>query len=393
MKHITFATLLSTFTIAGMENLHINGFGTLGLTYQGNNEIIYTDTWRSDHGTDGEISLLNDTKFGLQLDWQATDKLDFTLQGTVDSEGANLEWANIKYTLNDNHNIKIGQMRFPTAMYSDILKVSYSYNWVRLPEDIYGILPLTSYIGAEYNYQNNYKGMEYRFKLYTGRSEDTMVGSQDVGDYTIILEHIYGANISLNWEDLSIRVGYTRTDITIDNERVNNYFEQAYQDPNLSSATKSILHSYDPRAKDTQYLSFGFKYDYQALYLLGEYVWIDMDNIISDNYAGYISTGYHYGVWTPHITYSKVKGKSNYSHNVEDPLVDAALEEMATRTQTNQEHITLGVRYDWKSNIALKMQYDHIIEGNEGRGISIHKEQPYDPENIHLISLSMDFIF
>jgi len=376
-----------------MDDIHFNGFGTLGLTYQNNDNIIYTSSWRSDKGTDGSLSLQNDTKFGLQLDWQATQKIELTIQGSVDAEGTHLEWANIKYTFNDNHSFKIGQMRFPTAMYSDILKVSYSYNWVRLPENLYGILPLTSYLGGEYNYQHSYQGIDYHFKLYGGYAEDTMIGSQDIGDYTISLDHIYGANFSVTMEHLHLRVGYTYTDISIENGRINQYFDNAFLSPNLSAREKGLLHSYDPRDKATQYLSFGMKYDYNNFYLLGEYAWMNMDNIISDNYAGYLCAGYHIDKWTPNITFSKVTGKSNYTKPIHDPQIDAALKEMSDRTLTSQETITLGVRYDWKENIALKFQYDHIKEGDKGRGISIHKIVPYQPTTINLLSFSMDFIF
>jgi hypothetical protein len=283
-------------------------------------------------------------------------------------------------------------MRFPTAMYSDILQVSYSYNWVRLPEAVYGILPLTSYCGMEYNYQKTYHNVEYRFKLYGGQSEDTMEGN-DIGSYKIKLDHMIGANLHILVDDFEIRLGYTRTDITIDSTVINYYFNHALQNPKLTPKEISLLRQYDPQEKMTQYFSLGFKYEQQELYLLGEYILINLNNIISDNYAGYLSLGYHLGAFTPHITYAKVTGTSNYHGEFKDPILNARLTEMANRTLNAQENITLGVRYDWKENIALKVQYDHIREQDEGRGLSIHDESPRIPDTIHLFSFSMDFIF
>jgi len=393
MKQLLIVLFFLSPLFADTDNIHINGFGTVGLTYQNNDNIIYTSSWRSDRGTDGDLSLQNDTKFGLQLDWQLTPKIELTIQGSADTKGANLEWANVKYIFNDNHSFKIGKMRFPTAMYSDILKVSYSYNWVRLPENLYGILPLTSYSGGEYNYQNSYQGIDYHFKFYGGSSEDTMIGSQDIGNYTISLHHIYGANFSIRLENLHLRIGYTHTDISIHNKRINQYFDNALSSPALTPDEIQLVHYYDPRDKRTQYLSFGMKYDYGDFYLLGEYAWMNMNSIISDNYAGYLSAGYHIEKWTPNITFSKVTGTSNHKKSILDPQINGALEEMAVRTITDQETVTLGVRYDWKENIALKLQYDHIQEGDKGRGISIHKIHPYQPTTINLLSFSMDFIF
>ena len=392
MKKRIFLLFLPILSMSS-EDISIYGFGTIGLTYQNNENIIYESNWRMDRGTDGDISLQNDSKFGLQLDWQLKQNLAFTIQGSVDSAGATLEWANLKYDFDDSFNIKIGQMRFPTAMYSDILKVSYSYDWVRLPEDVYGILPLTSYQGAEINYQAIYNDVEYHIKLYGGNAKDTMVGSKDIGDYDIELKHTFGINLSVILDDLELYTGFTRTNITITNDRINSYFDALYRSSNLSDEQKSILYRYDPRDKNTKYISIGFKYNYDELYLLGEYVDIDMNNIISDNYAWYLSTGYHIGKFTPNITYSKVTGRSNFKEKTGDTQIDTDLQEMAKRTLTSQQHITLGVRYDIKENIALKAQYDHIKESSDGRGISIHKEEPYKPTDINLFSLSMDFVF
>ena len=392
-KKIVLSTILVLPVVSmGLDNVSIYGFGTLGLTYQNNKDIIYRSSLRMKRGTDGDVSLQNDSKFGLQLDWQIKPEFSFTIQGSVDFSGVTLEWANLKYNITDELDIKVGQMRFPTAMYSDILKVSYSYDWVRLPEDVYGILPLTSYQGAEINYQDIYKSMEYHIKFYGGTSKDTMVGSEDIGDYDIELKHIFGVNLSLIFDNLEIYTGYTQTDITITNDRINSYFNMLYKS-DISQQTKDILKGYDPRDQKTKYISLGFKYNYQDAYLLGEYVDIDMDNIISDNYAWYMTAGYHIDKFTPHITYSKVTGRSNYTTKINYTQIDKDLEEMSQRTLTSQEHITLGVRYDIKDNIALKAQYDHIKESDKGIGISIHKEDPYKPTDIDVLSLSMDFIF
>lgn len=391
-KKTVVTLLLSTFSMA-FDNLSLHGFGTLGLTYQDDENIIYRNNWRSDSGSSGDISLQNDSKFGLQLDWQIEPSLSFTIQGSVDNGGANLEWANIKYNITDEFDVKIGQMRFPTAMYSDILKVSYSYDWIRLPEDVYGILPLTSYLGGEFNYQSVYKDFEYRFKLYAGESKDTMKGSVDVGDYDIELKHIFGLNLSFLFDNLEIYTGYTQADISITNDLINSYFDTLYKRDDLSLSQKNILHEYDPRGKDTKYISVGFKYTYDNAYLVGEYIDIDMKNIISDNYAWYVGMGYHFGEITPLITYSRVTGRSNYQTKIGDTQIDRDLAQMAQITLTSQTHITLGLRYDIRENIALKAQYDHIKESSKGRGLSIHKEIPYEATSIDLFGLSMDFIF
>jgi hypothetical protein len=222
MKKILLSSLWVSIIFASDINIH--GFGTLGLTYQNDEDIIYNSTLRNKRGSDGDVSLQNDSKFGLQIDYTITPKLEATIQGTVDTTGITLEWANLKYNINDTFNIKVGQMRFPTAMYSDILKVGYAYNWVRLPEDVYGILPLTSYTGAEFNYKNSYKDIDYKFKLYVGRSEDTMKDGKDIGDYDITLDDVYGINLATNYKGFELYAGFTYVrNLSISNHIINSY--------------------------------------------------------------------------------------------------------------------------------------------------------------------------
>jgi hypothetical protein len=392
MKKIIY--LIPFCTLVASSEFNIHGFGTLGLTYQNDENIIYNTSLRNNRGSDGDVSLQNDSKFGLQLDYTITPEFEATIQGTADTTDITLEWANLKYNINDNFDIKVGQMRFPTTMYSDILKVGYAYNWVRLPEDVYGILPLTSYTGAELNYKNSYKDIDYRVKIYGGRSEDTMKGGTDIGDYDLTLDDVYGINISTSYKGFELYTGFTYVrNLSISNDIINSYFANAITNPKLSNTDKALLKKYNPIDTIAKYYSIGFRYEIDEFYMLGEYVYIDMDNIISDNYAGYISMGYHYNKFTPHITFSKVTGESNYNTKISNPQIDAAMNEMSSSTFVDQEHITLGVRYDYIDNVALKLQYDHIKENDDGKGLSIHKELPYRSQNINLISFAIDFVF
>jgi hypothetical protein len=386
--------LIPFCTLVASSKFNIHGFGTLGLTYQNDENIIYNSSLRNDRGSDGDISLQNDSRFGLQIDYTLNQQFEATIQGSVDVTGITLEWANIKYNINDNINLKVGQMRFPTAMYSDILKVGYAYNWVRLPEDVYGILPLTSYTGVELNYQNTYKNIDYKIKIYGGKSEDTMKGGKEVGDYDITLDDVYGINLSGTYKGFEIHTGFTYVkNFSISNEIINRYFTTAINNPLLSQTDRELINRYNPIDKIARYYSVGIKYEIDEFYMLGEYVYIDMDNIISDNYAGYISMGYHYGKFTPHITFSKVTGESNYNTKITNPKIDITMQSMASSTFIDQQHITLGLRYDYIDNIALKLQYDHIKENDDGKGLSIHKELPYKPQDINLISFAIDFVF
>ncbi|HHS93458.1 MAG TPA: hypothetical protein ENK82_08920, partial [Campylobacterales bacterium] len=157
LKIALLASLTNTLLFAQeWDFLTVNGYGTIGAAYQENEEVLYRNSFFTDQGTQGDVSFANHSVLGLQLDAKATDKLSFTLQVVASANNANgkildVEWANAKYQFTNAFDVKVGMMRTPLFMYSDILNVAYSYDVLHLP-DMYGLISINKYQGIELSY-------------------------------------------------------------------------------------------------------------------------------------------------------------------------------------------------------------------------------------------------
>jgi predicted porin len=117
-------------------------------------------------------------------------------------------------------------------------------------------------------------------------------------------------------------------------------------------------------------------------------------DIYENGRAGYFLVGHRFGAWTPYLGYSWWKSKpKGLSWGPLPPEVDALVLDAATQGHTDQRTATLGLRWDFRENMALKAQWDRI----RGKPTSVF---PYRWENVgrwdgntDVLSLTLDFIF
>jgi hypothetical protein len=84
----------------------------------------------------------------------------------------------------------------------------------------------------------------------------------------------------------------------------------------------------------------------------------------------YVTAGYRIAAFTPYLTVAQIKAE--------------------------QDSVSAGVRWDFKKNVALKTQYDHLRigsdSGNTGRLKNVQSD--YQPGGkVNVFSLAVDFVF
>ena len=388
----------------------LHGFGSIGGAYQSNDNILYRNSLNSINGSRGDFSFSNGTLLGLQLDVMPMDKLTFTLQGVASDNNGNdeilkIEWANIKYQFNDSFDLRAGRMRLSAFMFSDTINVSYSYDWLSLP-NMYSIVPFHSYQGIEANYTLVYSDFTIETKILFGEESDTLriidfVETDKTQDFDVDAENIFGAMVEVSGENLKLRFGYTILDFTI--------YNKAYSEIELyvqSSGIPLITETYNNfKIIDAplSYLELGAVYDWRDAYVIGEYIKVFSDSFAADTTSWYIGGGYRFEAFTPFITYSKTWSKSNYEDMIipstaPPPIQFAAVSgnalfnNIANNNLISQETISIGLRYDVFENIALKVQYDLQKEYQDTSSTNIHfngESQKY----LNIFGLSLCFVF
>jgi len=377
-----------------MDFLSVHGYGTLGGAYQGNDQVLYRDSIHTDKGSQGDFSFDNYSVFGLQLDAQATDDLSFTLQGIASPNNSNdkalkITWANAKYKLSDNFDIRAGLMLAPNFMHSDILHVAYSYDTVRL-SDMYGLVIMNDYRGVELTYHNDIGEGYFSSSLLYGETTDTVkavIPQEGVFDIDVEAKNMYGISLKYILNDLTLKGSYIRSDIGVDYDNINTIL--AYLNSLNIPAIPNTLGPADNRDIKTDYFNLGTRYDFENSYVQGEYIEFKIDNFLPDLKSWNVTSGYTIGNWTPFVSYSEVISNTKFTPISTQGLPPTMAASITSANQAlsqvyrgwltvDMQKASLGTRYDLNENIALKFQYD---------------KQYSDEADLEIFSTALSFIF
>ena len=96
------------------------GFGTLGAVYSDEDQADFVSSWLLQPNGAGHTSQWHagvDSKLGGQVNAQFNEHLSAVLQVVVERQEDNawtpaIEWANIRYRLNDNISIRLGRTNY-----------------------------------------------------------------------------------------------------------------------------------------------------------------------------------------------------------------------------------------------------------------------------------------
>lgn len=403
-----FSTSLVLAEQADIFTLH--GFGSIGGAYQSNDNILYRNSLNTANGSRGDFSFANGTLLGLQLDVLPMKDLIFTLQGVAsDNNGNNkilkIDWANVKYQFNDRFDLRAGRMRLPAFMFSDTLNISYSYNWLRLP-DMYSTVPFHSYQGVEANYTLLYSDVTIETKLLFGKESDKiqLIDSLEA-DHTqtvvIDADNILGVMVEASGENLKLRLGYTILDLTLSSKTFSE-IEHSVKSIGIPLISETYDH-YKVEDASFSYLELGAVYEWRDAYVVGEYTKVLSESFAADITSWYIGVGYEYNSFTPFIMYSKTWSNSNYKDmhvsNESPPQIQLAigntngiLNGISKSNLIGLDTISIGLRYDILKNFALKIQYDlqKEIQGTASTNIHFNGE-PH--KHLNIFGLSLCFVF
>ena len=357
-----------------------NGFGTLGVTHMGGeSDLDYgmqgqtNDGWRGD-----QLS-----KLAVQLRYGFTDTLSVTGQlGTKpvqDSWEAGPGNLYLAWEASDNLTLRGGRLGTPIYMYSETLNVGFSYPWLRLPEEVYSLVQLTSHDGGDVLYNRSTDIGTLSFQVAGGqaikRDHYALDDMQEL-DY----RDVFATNLALSTDNFgTFRVGYAEADlqITVD-ETITNVFG-APQDV--------VFNALD--AQKGKFSSLGHQYDDGTWLSAAEAVklTVERDDDAETN-AFYIMGGRRFGDYLAHVTYGQLDESSG-----------------------RQVSMTYGLNYSITPTVTLKSEYKRVDTSQSDESIGVFKanaQQSYDnaayqqtgvfgaPLGTHdadIFSVGVDFIF
>jgi hypothetical protein len=318
-----------------VEDVRINGFLTAAGTTTDADSSYNIDLARDDVRFDGR-----DNRLGLQVSAQINERVSATAQliarGGPGFYNVEADWAYAAVELTDDFEVRAGKVKIPTFLVSDYLEVGYAYPWVRPPQEVYSLNPISSLAGVDAVYTPRVGDATLLIQPYVGTSQGTgfTTGQQEFinpglppaqqfppakTEVEFDAKDFVGINLALQFDYATLRAGYLTTKVS-------------------SPFGGGIIQ--DDKAT---FASVGLTVDWNNLVFYGEYATRDEEDGAEigfpDQDAWYATVGYRFGAFLPTVTYAAIEpGKDEVPWAQE------------------QTSVALDLRFEIASGAALKLQ-------------------------------------
>lgn len=210
---IASTAMATDFSLFG-KDVSISGFATLG--YAQTDQPYNYQRYLSNDG-----SFFRDSLLGLQLDTKLTDTISMTVQGKFaasdekdNSLDTTLTWAFLSWRPTNDLLFRGGRLRIPLYMNSQNMDIGATFDFARLPAEVYFTSPLNNFDGLSINKTWDSSIGELTFEGYVGTLEPHFrVAPFQYGAisarayYMPIKTSAYGGALTLQREENIFRIG------------------------------------------------------------------------------------------------------------------------------------------------------------------------------------------
>ncbi len=354
---------------------HFNGFGTLSYTNTSkyDDRIIRRNVNQSGAAVQDNGFLL-DSRLGLQAKWNISDRLELTAQAVareqLDTELLDyVDMFYLSYFIDDQWRFSVGRQAFDLFFMSDYHNTGYSYAWVRPPTEFYGTMPYQSFDGIKISRDWGDFDSSWRWRLSLGNIEskfdaDVMVESDDIDSTEA--KPIFSTELGWQSGQWHLRGSFAHM-----------RFKHELGDETEREALQMLSDEISPFWQDFSGIvneftedfilriwSLGASWEQDDWHVQGEWSNVDSDIITFDGQRAYLQVAKRWQNWQPFITVGYAKDDSEVRYGPPPPGVPVLTEfyeEMVNFSHNmrhNQKSISLGVRWDFASQKALKLQCD-----------------------------------
>lgn len=363
---LSFAAALVPGTV--YSSTTINGFASIkaGIT-TGSDEQLY--------GYDDTIDFKNESLIALQVKSDLGEKLSVTAQllgrGNEDFE-VGFEWAFISYQLSDNMTINAGRLRTPFYKYSDFKDVGYAYDWLRVPQGVYG-LGFDSIEGISFYRTAQLGSIDSTLQLIFGGYD----GNATINDVQLSarIENVAGVTWELAKDALSARFAYLTGKTSIDTTPVS--LAPGFTVGNLYQALTAnglaqLGSAIDIDDESSNFIGFGLTYDDSDWIAVAEYTRVEVENsFVATQKNWYMSVGKRVNSFTPYVSYERENNDAQvgiyqpYAAGLPPQLL-VPVQGLVASQERDANTWNLGLRYDFHPSAAFKTQFSS--EKNETNG-------------------------
>ncbi|MGD9700636.1 hypothetical protein [Acinetobacter sp.] len=396
----------------------ISGFGTIG--YSQSDQPYKYYRYIDDNGTffkDSVVAFQIDT--AMTSEWSTTVQLKFAPDLGDDSRWEpSISWGFVSWRPTNDWLFRIGKMRLPGYLNSENMDVGTTFDYARLPIELYSVSPTYDYIGASFNKTfeleddslilDGYWGKrntEWRIYLRDGIPGILPSGPQ----FFSIQAELMGMALTYRRDEDIYRLGFHK----IWAERTDG--QSWSEEPPLINLTpeisyydfQQVVNSSGNDTLDISMLNIGTDIAFgNNVHLSGEYIYSSVSGGGSST-GGYISPRIRLGKWTPYILYSRLRSDdeslalyeavNNSSVPMFIPgaaIINASQRAGADSFQAyDQSSYAIGTSYSLSPTSKIKAELMRTHIGIVSALVDAPQNGNVTDENINIFSISYSFAF
>ena len=352
------------------DNFEFSGFARIAAGYLDSDDK-YLDGYTND------ISATQQSLIAIQPTYHFTDSLSLTSQliaHSSEDRDSGVEWLYMSYRPSSAWHIRAGRLRMPFFYYSDSVDVGYSYPWMTPPLQVYNNYLFSTFDGVSASYFYSGPGFGLYLEGYYGNYEGDLYlagGKIDVDakltDMTGLVMMLQRNNVALR---LSYHSGFNRTTITQLEPLINTLRQYNFNDSADSLGSDG----------DVQTWQVSLSYDTPLSFYRAEWVHTRTPFDLASNFSGYYAmAGRNIQDWSVFLTLAGTEYKDvNPERELPPPSnppateldqLSAAYYSVFDRTPNGTiNSISLGTRWDFRPQMALKAEIGYYEENSERSG-------------------------
>ena len=397
-------------TAFAQDGLRLSGFGTLGYVTDNRSDIAPARdiAQRPDDNFSTGASWKMDSRLGVQMEYSLSPGADLVGQLVVRDQvhrdlDSSTELAYVTVRPDAQWDIRAGRINYDAFLMSDYRNVGYAYPWVRPPSEFYGWIPILSVDGLDATYRFESETARWRLKVQAGKSS-TVALPLGTG-YEFQGKDMLGLSVTAQTDNWRFKLAHSQW--TTANEVSPFAPLHAGLDalasagvPGVSAEAADLRRDLSFEGAKVSYATLGAAYDDGKWLAQAEIGYTTAGAAaVPHGRMAYASVGRRFGDWTPLLTLSSSRPDDAPRTAVNDwgaynNLLRGPALFVLNTSRIEQDTVSLGLRWDFHRQAALKVQWDQTQIKPTGYGlwwrdIAINQ----DSSRISLLALTMDFSF
>ncbi|BCG64147.1 MAG: hypothetical protein methR_P1915 [Methyloprofundus sp.] len=385
----------------------IKGFGSLSVVGTDTNAIgFYRDRSQAQSITKS-WGVTPDSRLGLQFDASFNEALQMSIQWVARDHAGhffeqNLELAFLRWHAANDLDIRVGRMGTDVYLSSDYRNVSYAYPWMRPPHEFYGSIPIYHYDGFAISKRYAINHGYLTTKMFAGYSTNQLISNpgNELFDFNA---PVVGGNLTYEYNHWRTKLSYVfvhpitdtpnfdATATTLNNTVVN------FALPGINELTPYLT----TKHSNMHFISVGGAYDDGTWLMQVEGAYLHSDSpLFPSQTSAYLSIGRRFANVTlytlfgiAHTFTEHINVPDSILPNPEFQQIHDSVDGFLNQNGVDEQSISLGIRWDVYSNIALKAQWSHFWIGNNGAQLWQKFDLEPTPDKVNVWSFGFDFIF